>query len=103
MQNVTADSAVLQSSLSDILLNSNENPVTTNSRRNKVSYFESTFCLPLHQTLIQLATRLANNLTLIKGPINERTPTYEVQFCYILLHFEKPEDDRIEVETCSLM
>jgi len=40
---------------------------------------------------------------LIKETINEGIPTYEVQFCYILLHFEKPVDDRIEVETCSLM
>ena len=40
---------------------------------------------------------------LIQEAINERTLTYEVQFCYIILHFEKPEDDRIEVETFSLM
>ena len=103
MQNVTADSEVLQSSLSDTLYNLKESPVAKNRRRNKIPYFKSTFSHLLYQTLIQLATQLANNLMLIQEAINERTLTYEVQFCYIILHFEKPEDDRIEVETFSLM
>jgi len=39
---------------------------------------------------------------LIKETINERTPTYEFHFV-TFLRLEKPEDDRIEVETCSSM
>jgi len=40
---------------------------------------------------------------LIKETISERTPTFEVQFCYILLHFEKLDDDRTEVGKFNLM